>query len=174
MGVDERSAAFDALVVGRSRALLGTAYLLTGDWQRAEDLLQHALVVTWEHWRSLREPAAAEAYVRQVMAHAASRWWRRRWRGEVPTDVLPDRRDSPADPADEASTRVALATALAALTARQRAVLVLRFYEDLSEAEVASALGVSVGTVKSTASRALTALRERPGLAGLVDEEDWS
>jgi RNA polymerase sigma-70 factor (sigma-E family) len=149
--------AFDALVDVRATALLRTAYLLTGDWGTAEDLLQTALVKTWFRWDGLRDKDAAEAYVRQVMARTYATWWRRRWRGEVATGALPERAgpDSYAD----VDQRHALRTALAELSPRQRAIVVLRFYEDLSETQVADLLGCSVGTVKSTASRALVRLR---------------
>lgn len=153
--------AFDALVEARSTGLLRTAYLLTGDWATAEDLLQTALVKTWFKWHQVRDKDAAEAYVRQVMARTYATWWRRRWRGEVATGELPERpgRDTYAD----VDQRHALRRALAELSPRQRAIVVLRFYEDLPEAEVASLLGCSVGTVKSTASRALVRLRSLVG-----------
>lgn len=155
--------AFDALVEVRAASLLRTAYLLTGDWGTAEDLLQTALVKTWFKWDRLREKDAAESYVRQVMARTYATWWRRKWRGELATGELPD---VPArDDYDDVDARHALRIALAELPPRQRAIVVLRFYEDLSEAQVASLLGCSVGTVKSTASRALVRLR---GLVGDV------
>jgi RNA polymerase sigma-70 factor (sigma-E family) len=159
----EQRAAFDTLVATRTAALVRTAYLMTGDWQHAEDLVQASLAKTYLRWHRLREPAAAEAYTRAVLARSCTRAWRRRWRGEVPTQTLPDvtARDAVAD-TDE---RVVLARALATLPAAQRAVLVLRFYEDLSEAETATVLGCAPGTVKSRTARALAALRE----TGLVE-----
>lgn len=155
--------AFEALVAERTPALVRTAYLLTGDWQLAEDLVQTSLAKTYLRWHRLREAGAAEAYTRTVLARTCTRAWRRRWRGEVPTRDLPDAalRDGSAD----ADDRVVVARALAGLPPNQRAVLVLRFYEDLSEAETARALGVAVGTVKSRTARALAALRD----SGLVD-----
>src|SRR5881397_2886955 len=81
--------AFEALVDARSTSLLRTAYLLTGDWGTAEDLLQTALAKTWFRWHTLRDTQAAEAYVRQVMSRTCATWWRRKWRGETPTEVLP-------------------------------------------------------------------------------------
>jgi RNA polymerase sigma-70 factor, ECF subfamily len=154
---DERLEGFRALVDGRGQAMLRTAYLLTGDWGAAEDLLQSALVVTWTRWGSLREPAAAEAYTRRTLARLSVRRWRRRWHGERPTEALPEAAvDGDLGRVDD---RVALAAALRQLPARQRAVVVLRFFDDLSEADTAAALGVPVGTVKSTTSRALAALR---------------
>ena len=149
--------AFDSLVEARATSLLRTAYLLTGDWGQAEDLLQTALVKTWFRWDRVRDKDAAEAYVRQVMARTYATWWRRRWRGEVATGELPELpgRDAYAD----VDQRHALRRALAELPPRQRAIVVLRFYEDLTEAQVAALLGCSLGTVKSTASRALVRLR---------------
>jgi RNA polymerase sigma-70 factor (sigma-E family) len=155
--------AFDALVEHKAASLLRTAYLLTGDWGTAEDLLQTALVKTWFRWDGLRDPGAAEAYVRQVMARTYATWWRRKWRGELATGELPELPGR--DAYDDVDSRHALRRALAELPPRQRAIVVLRFYEDLSEAQVASLLGCSVGTVKSTASRALVRLR---GLVGDV------
>ncbi|HVE97861.1 MAG TPA: SigE family RNA polymerase sigma factor [Mycobacteriales bacterium] len=149
---------FSALVTTRSDALVRTAFLLTGDWGKAEDLLQTALAKTWTRWSALEHPAAAEAYVRRVMATTSIKWWRRRWGGEIPTSDLP-----PANAPDGYALvehRDALARGLARLTPRQRAVLVLRYYDDLPEAEVAALLGCSVGTVKSTSSRALARLRD--------------
>ncbi len=148
---------FDALVDARSTSLLRTAYLLTGDWCLAEDLLQTALVKTWFRWHEVRDKAAAEAYVRQVMARTYATWWRRRWRGETPTAVLPEPRGH--DPYADVDQRHLLRRALAELPPRQRAIVVLRFYEDLTEAQVAETLGCSIGTVKSTVSRALVRLR---------------
>ncbi len=156
--------AFEALVDARSTALLRTAYLLTGDWGTAEDLLQTALAKTWFRWAEVRDKQAAEAYVRQVMSRTFATWWRRRWRGETPTDVLPD--IAGADAYSQADARHLLGRALAELPPRQRAIVVLRFYEDLTEAQVAETVGCSVGTVKSTVSRALVRLRE----SGLLDD----
>lgn len=157
--------AFDDLVERRATGLLRTAYLLTGDWATAEDLLQTALVKTWFKWHQVRDKDAAEAYVRQVMTRTFATWWRRKWRGEVATGELPERAGY--DHYADVDSRHALRRALAELPPRQRAIVVLRFYEDLPEAEVASLLGCSVGTVKSTASRALVRLR---GIVGDVPE----
>jgi RNA polymerase sigma-70 factor (ECF subfamily) len=162
---EERRAAFDALVEHRATTLLRTAYLLTGDWGLAEDLLQTALAKTYLRWHRLRDPEAGEAYVRRVLVSTCGKWRRRKWRGEVPTDVLPERLD--ADPYADADLRDALCRALASLPAPQRAVLVLRYFDDLTEEQVATALGCSLGTVKSRAARALAALRG----TGLLDEE---
>lgn len=149
--------AFERLVATRSQALLRTAYLLTGDAATAEDLLQTALAKMIPRWGRLRDPEAAEAYVRRVMTTTFLKWRRRLWRNEVPFDTLPDApRPDVFGGVDE---RDVLRRALAALTPRQRAIVVLRFYEDLPEERVAALLGCSVGTVKSTASRALAQLR---------------
>ena len=152
---------FSEFVAARSRALMRTAYALTGDHQRAEDLLQTALLRSYGRWSSLRDP---EAYVRQVMVRTYASWWQRRWRGEIPVAELPDIADPSAPP--DTALRTALLGGLAGLPPRQRAVLVLRFFEQLSDQEIATLLGISTGTVKSQASRALAKLR---GSAGLVD-----
>jgi RNA polymerase sigma-70 factor (sigma-E family) len=149
--------AFEALVDARSTRLLRTAYLLTGDWGLAEDLLQTALAKTWVHWHEVRDKDAAEAYVRQTMSRTFATWWRRRWRGETPSDVLPE--PTGTDPWNDVDAKHLLRRALAELPPRQRAIVVLRFYEDLTEPQVAAVLGCSVGTVKSTVSRALGRLR---------------
>jgi RNA polymerase sigma-70 factor (ECF subfamily) len=150
---------FRDFVAARSAALQRTAYLLVGDWGLAEDLVQTALIKTYLAWRRLDGVAAIEPYARTVLLHTAGRWWRRRWRGERPTAVLPDR--PVADAADVSVERDRVWRLILALPARQRAVLVLRFYEDLTEAQTARMLGVSVGTVKSHTARALATLRER-------------
>jgi RNA polymerase sigma-70 factor (sigma-E family) len=155
-------AAFDALLHARSRPLLRAAYALTGDWAQAEDLLQTALTKTYLRWHALEDVEAGEAYLRRVMFTTYARWWRRKWRGEVPTAALPDRDCH--DPYADADRREELRRALATLPSRQRAMLVLRFIEDMSEAHVAETLGVSVGTVKSTTSKALAKLRVREDL----------
>ena len=162
MDADELGA-LRALVESRGPALQRTAYLLTGDWGAAEDLLQSALLTTWSRWGALRDPQAAEAYVRRTMARASTRRWRRRWTGERPTEVLPE--VAAPDPYDEADDRAALAQALATLPRQWRAVLVLRVYDDLAEAATAEALGGPVGPVKSTTARALERLR------GVLGEE---
>jgi RNA polymerase sigma-70 factor (sigma-E family) len=159
--------AFNAFVAARPRHLLQTAYLLTGDRHRAEDLLQTALTRAYLHWDRI-ESADPEGYVRRTLANAHIDWWRRKpWR-EEPTALLPDS----AGPDDAASydARDAVLQALAGLSRRQRAVIVLRYYEDLSETEIAAALGCSAGTVKSAASRAMAKLREHPGLAARQEE----
>ena len=155
--------AFRAYVAGRSPALLRTAYLLTGHRGDAEDLLQTALAKTYLAWDRIREREALDGYVRRVMVNTQTSRWRRRKVAEYPTDALPERR-SERDATDDLALHDALWTALAGLPKRQRAMVVLRYYEDLSEAETAAVLGVSVGTVKSTTSRALAKLRDSSGL----------
>ena len=135
--------------------LYRTAYLMLGDHQLAEDLVQTSLAKTYVSWRKVKDPAAAPAYARVVLANTAASWFRRRgWRNERPTEVLPD---SGVD--HDPSTRTTLVAALATLAPRQRAVVVLRYYDDLSVREVAHALGISEGTVKSQTSDALARLR---------------
>jgi RNA polymerase sigma-70 factor (sigma-E family) len=148
---------FDDFMRGRYAALVRAASLLTGDRATGEDLVQTALTKTAMRWDRLRDKGAAEAYTRTTMVRLAGRWSRRLWRGEVPTAELPD------TAAPDRTARVdaldALGRALGALPHQQRAVLVLRYYEQLSETETAAVLGCSVGTVKSRASRGLAALR---------------
>lgn len=135
--------------------LYRTAYLMVGDHQLAEDLTQTALAKTYASWRKVREPAAAPAYARVVLANTAASWFRRRsWRNERPTATLPD-----SGVEHDPSTRPAVVDALGTLAPRQRAVVVLRYYDDLSVREVAHALGISEGTVKSQTSDALARLR---------------
>jgi RNA polymerase sigma-70 factor (sigma-E family) len=156
---------FREFVAARSGALLRTAYLLAGDWQNAEDLLQTALTKTYLAWKRLGELEAVEPYARRVLVNTATSWWRRRWHGERPTEVLPERAGP--DETERQLERDALWTHVRALPARQRAVLVLRFYEDQSEAQTAALLNISPGTVKSQTSRALNTLRQQLAAAGL-------
>ena len=153
---------FEEFVLARSDALLRFGYVLTGDASRAEDVLQEALLDIHRHWDRLTAQGSPEPYVRRAMVNEYLSWRRRRSSGELPGEVP----DVPApDLADVGLTeRDALWRALARLPRRQRAVLVLRFYEDLSEEQTATVLGVSVGTVKSSASRALAAMRLDPDL----------
>ncbi len=156
MAPDEREA-FEAFVTARYTALLRTARLLTGDWQHGEDLLQTALARTMLRWSRLRSVEAAEPYVRKVLVTTYATWWRRRWRGETPTEFLPERAGP--DPYASVDHRDRVDRAIATLPRRQRAVVVLRYWDDLPESEVAALLGCSVGTVRSQASRALAKLR---------------
>lgn len=154
---------FEEYVAARGRALWRSAFLLTGDAQRAEDLVQTALVKCWRRWDQIALDGSVDGYVRRALLTTYTDWRRRRWTGEVPTAVVPDRWVT--DP-DLAVRRDVLA-ALATLPRGQRAVVVLRFYDDLTENQTAAALGVSVGTVKSQTARALTALRATDLLEGV-------
>lgn len=136
-------------------SLYRTAYLMLGDHGLAEDLVQTALAKTYARWRQVRELDAAHGYARTTMLNTAASWFRRRsWRNELATGSLPEAAHDP-DPSD----RPAVLDALQLLAPRQRAVIVLRFYEDLSVAQTADALGCSEGTVKSQTSEALNRLR---------------
>ncbi len=150
---------FEDFVAARGPRLLRVAWLLTGDAHLAEDLLQTVLARTWPKWGRIATENP-EAYVRTALVHTHASWWRRRWRGEVPHGDLPDR-PSPRDPYQEVDLEQALAEAVRALPVRQRAVVVLRYFEDLTVTETAEALGCSEGTVKSQASKALRTLRTR-------------
>lgn len=156
---------FREFVAARSASLHRTAYLLAGDWASAEDLVQTTLAKVYVNWRRIADRQAVEAYARRVLTNTATSWWRRRWHGERPTERLPD--VEAADPSNLLVERDALWRCVRALPARQRAVLVLRFYEDCSEVETARVLGVSAGTVKSQTARALDTLRRRLGCDGV-------
>jgi len=153
-------AEFEGFVEARSSRLLRTAYLLTHDWGLAEDLLQTSLAKAWFAWP--RFDTNPVAYVRRTMVTTYTSSWRRKWRAEVPDGELPD--SGRPDETAARDDRAALWHSLGRLTPRQRAMLVLRFYEDLSEAQTANLLSCSIGTVKSTTSRALAQLRLDPGL----------
>src|SRR5689334_552097 len=149
---------FDSFVRARTHALLRSAYLLTGDQQLAEDLVQSALTRTHLAWRRLEDIGNAEAYARRTMYHLQVSWWRRPRVAEVLPGLVPERPGGD-DPAGSVSLRLALRAALLRLPARQRAVLVLRFFEDRTESEIADVLGISIGTVKSQTFKALARLR---------------
>ncbi len=161
---------FAEFVVARERALQRSAWLLTGDWALAEDLVQTALVRSWPRWERIRRRDNPEIYVRKVMVNTWLTWNRRKWRGEHAVASLPER-PAPGDHAAETSVRVAVRQALESLTQRQRAVLVMRIFDDMPEAEVAQALNLAIGTVKSTTAQALAKLRQDPRLAGVLDKE---
>ena len=144
-------AAFDEFVIARRAALLRTAYLLTGNHHDAEDLVQSALIKVVPKWRRIQDHP--EPYVRQVLAReSVNRWRGSRWR-EVTTDTVPESTHH------DSTDRIALLEDLRRLSPRQRAVLVLRYFDDLTEADTAAALGISVGSVKSHVRDALTRLR---------------
>jgi len=159
---------FRSYVAARSPVLLRTAYLLTGSRPDAEDLLQTALAKTYLSWDRIRDREALDGYVRRIMVNTQTSWWRRRRVDECATDVLPERAGR--DVTTDVDLHDALWTALAALPTKQRAMVVLRYYEDLSEAETARVMGISVGTVKSTTSRALVKLRESSLATGRQDD----
>jgi RNA polymerase sigma-70 factor (sigma-E family) len=147
---------FEEFVVARRDALLRTAYLLTGNHHDAEDLVQSALIKVVPKWKRINDPP--EPYVRQVLAReSVNRRRSLRWR-EVTTDLVPEAMHHPSD---ESADRVALLEDLRRLSPRQRAVIVLRYFDDLTEADTAAALGISVGTVKSHVRDALTRLRNQ-------------
>lgn len=150
---------FERFVVDSGRRLLATAALLTQQRQQAEDLVQVTLERTWSSWSGIT--THPEAFARKVMVNTYVSWWRRRWNGEHPTEDLPDAPVSEPDGAMSLDLRAALAR----LPRRQRAVVVLRYYEDLTEVETAAVLGCAVGTVKSQASKALAKLGVDPALA---------
>lgn len=145
-------------VDARRAALWRSAWLLTGEHHRADDLLQTALLKVWPHWDRIAGSGDPEPYVRRVLYTTYLAWWRRAWSAEVPTAELPDG----ALHAPDDGAHGELATALAALPRGQRAVLVARFFDDLSVAQAARQLGVSEGTVKSQTARALATLRRSP------------
>lgn len=166
MDLDE----FSAFVVARSPALMRSAWLLTGNDVTAQDLLQAALTKTWIRWPAIRKRENAEAYVRTVMLSLFLSWRRRRWNSELPFGTVPDHVEMRDDIA-AANVRTAVVTALGSLPRRQRAVIALRFYEDMTEADTAAALNVAVGTVKSQTAKALASLRRNPALTGLLNNE---
>jgi RNA polymerase sigma-70 factor (sigma-E family) len=161
---------FAEFVEARERALQRTAYLLTGDWALAEDLVQTALARAWPRWERIMRRDDPEIYVRKVLVNTWTTGSRRRWRGERPSAAVPDSAAA-GDVAEEVTERIGLRGVLESLTPRQRAVLVLRVYDDLPEAQVAHVLNCAVGTVKATMSQALGKLRENPQLAGLIEQE---
>ena len=155
-----RDADFEAYMSARQPSLLRTAYLLTGDQHTAEDLVQTALAKLYLSWDKVHDRGLMDGYVRRILVNENNSLWRRAWkRREVSTDTLPDHQSVVDTPDDGRSA--ALWEFVQTLPRKQRAVVVLRYYEDLSEAEVADILGISVGTVKSQASRALAGLRAR-------------
>ena len=148
---------FEGFVVARRDALLRTAYLLTGNHHDAEDLVQSTLIKVVPKWSRLK--GDPERYVRQVLAReSVNRWRGRRWR-EMTTDTVPETTHGSTD--RSSTDRIALLDALRTLSPRQRAVVVLRYFEDLTEADTAAVLGISVGTVKSHTREGLVRLREQ-------------
>jgi RNA polymerase sigma-70 factor (sigma-E family) len=154
---------FDAFVAGAGGRLLRTAYLLTGDRGAAEDLVQDVLVRAWSHWARVSGADQPQAYVRRMLVNASVSRWRalRARRHERLVAEPPDRAGTDSEQHDDE-----LWALVATLPARQRAVVVLSYYEDLPDAEVADALGCSTGTVKSQRAKALRSMRTR-----LAEEE---
>lgn len=155
---------FNAFVAARFTALARTAYLLTGNRHDAEDLVQIALAKGARQWRRIRH--RPEPYVRQIMYHENISRWRRRRPVEVTTDASPERQA----PYVDVAAKVVLRQALQRLTPAQRTVLILRYYEDLTEAQTAAVMDIAVGTVKSQTRHALARLRVlAPDLVELVN-----
>jgi RNA polymerase sigma-70 factor (sigma-E family) len=159
---------FADFVRRRSGIMLRAAWLLTGgDWALAEDLVQSALGEVWRRWNRVAGMDAPDAYAHKVMVNTYLRWRGRRWTGEVASGQLPET-FACTDGFRQVDVRESLRRALRELTARQRAVIMLRYFEDRTEAETASIMGCSVGTVKSQAAKALARLRDIPGLAEVL------
>lgn len=161
---------FEAWMTARQRWLLRTAWLLTGDVHTAEDLVQTTLAKLYLAWDRV-SARGVDAYARKILVNEHATMWRRTWRHrEVVTDDLTGH-EVPVRDEEYDGTRTALWEAVRRLAPRQRAVIVLRYYEQLSEAETAEALGISLGTVKSQANRAVATLRAR--LGDRTDLVDW-
>ncbi|QSB04736.1 SigE family RNA polymerase sigma factor [Natronoglycomyces albus] len=176
---------FREFVVARSASLHRVAYLLTGNWATAEDLVQTTLAKTYLAWGRIREVESVDAYTRRILYNTNASWWRKRSNQEIPTDgTVPNSEiTSPAAPdnlasnetnriggrasadtddfAEQIAAREALWRHIRKLPKRQRAVLVLRYYENKSDAQIAEILRISTGTVKSQASRGLSGLRKK-------------
>ena len=159
---------FREFVTTHSHSLLRTGWLLAGNEATAQDLVQTALMKTWPRWDRL-DVAGAEAYVQRVMLSTFLTWRRRRWHGEMPVAALPDLPED-RDVFRDSDLRAAVMKSLGSLPRRQRAVVVLRFFNDLTEVETAKVLGCSVGTVKSQTAKAFAHLRTSE-LADLITEE---
>ena len=154
-----RDAEFAEYMHARQASLLRTAYLLTGDRHSAEDLVQTSLAKLYLAWDKVHDRGSMDGYVRRIMVNENNSLWRRPWKKrEVAAEAMPERQV--VDEYDEGA-RGELWELVQTLPKKARAVVVLRYYEELSEAETADVLGISVGTVKSQASRALATLRER-------------
>ncbi|ANB07287.1 RNA polymerase subunit sigma-24 [Streptomyces ambofaciens] len=160
---------FSSYVKARQPVLLRTARSLTANPSDAEDLLQTALTKTYVAWDRIEDHRALDGYVRRALLNTRTSQWRKRKVDEFACDELPEPEPVPGgdDPAERQALRDAMWRAIMKLPARQRAMVVLRYYEDLSEVQTAEVLGVSVGTVKSAVSRALGKLRDDPEL-GIV------
>ena len=154
--------AFAEFAAGRARSLHRAAYLMVGDSQLAQDLVQEALTKTYVAWPRLRDPRNAEAYCRKAITTTAISWFRRKgWANERPTEILPEGEQGGHDA--RIADRDRVWRALQALPPRQRAALVLRYFDDLTEAQTARAMGCAVGTVKSQVAAGLAKLRAQLG-----------
>lgn len=153
---------FEEFAAARTAALLRYAHVLTGNSERAQDLVQDALAGAWRRWDRI-SAGSPEGYVRTSILHGYLGSYRRVGRWEMPSSTLPD--GAVKDHSDAAVDRDAMVRALAQLPPRMRAVLVLRFYEDMTEKQAAAAMGISVGAVKSATARALDKLRTDPVLS---------
>ena len=151
--------AFGEYVRSRSHALLRAAQAMTGNRADAEDLLQATLAKAYQSWDRIDDPGALDTYVRRVMVNTHISGWRRRRVDEYPTDELPDS-PSAQDATTDSDLHDVVQRAIDRLPRQMRAAVMLRFYDDMTEPEVAAALGVSVGTVKSTVARAVAKLRK--------------
>lgn len=174
VATQDKDAEFAAYMAARQPSLLRTAYLLTGDQHTAEDLVQTALAKLYLSWDRVQRRELVDGYVRRILVNENNSLWRRSWkRREVTTDYLPET-PAPHQEPDDGSSQ-ALWEFVQTLPKKQRAAVVLRYYEDLSEAETAAVLGVSVGTVKSQTSRALATMRSKvadhPTLSRAPEEE---
>lgn len=154
---EERERGFDEFVIARQRQMLRTAYLLCGDWHLAEDLTQNALAKVYVGWARIQRVDNVDAYVHRMLFRTYVDTYRRRRKREILSDAVPEVADLAT--AGDGDVRMALLAALAQVTPRYRAVLVLRFWEDRSIPEAAEALGISEGTVKSHTHRGLHQLR---------------
>ncbi len=169
-----RDEEFAAYMAARQPSLLRTAYLLTGDQHTAEDLVQTAFAKLYLSWDKVQRRELVDGYVRRILVNEHNSLWRRSWKKrEVTTEYLPET-PAPLDAPDDGQGQ-ALWDFVQTLPKKQRAAIVLRYYEELSEAETAAVLGVSIGTVKSQTSRALATMRskvdEHPTLSRAPEEE---
>jgi RNA polymerase sigma-70 factor (sigma-E family) len=170
---ETRDADFAAYLAARQASLLRTAYLLTGNRHDAEDLVQTAFAKLYLSWDKVRDQGAIDGYVRRILVNEHNSLWRRAWKRRESSQehtVL----DRPVHDEYDEGTGSALWDVVQTLPRKARAVVVLRYYEEMSEAETAAVLGISVGTVKSQTSRALAALRARAPqtLDPRISEED--
>lgn len=169
-GTADRDADFSAWMTARQAWLLRTAYLLTGDHHVAEDLVQNTLAKVYLSWHKVRDRGSVDGYARRILVNENNSMWRRAWKKrEVSSDTIPDWATDADGPSG--ADRSALWNLVLTLPRKQRAAVVLRYYEELTEAETAEVLGCSVGNVKSQTSRALAALRRTAAEHGISHED---